>query len=476
MADTAICPPPQQPRGKLALLNRTFGRPFRHRASLKTAPGTSSSSQSPASALPRVHGSVGAKGSASSSNHMTPAPASAPSAARASPGLTSLGGRVDEWEAIRLAERDFVLAHDTSNTDIWYLVDVGWLSEWKRFVSQAGPLPGALRSEALIDRRTGRPKPGLLPIHHYRGVNAEVWTFWAQRYGGGPPVRRRRLDLYAPPVDDVPVFPETPVALPGHTATSCLTPVVLPQALTPERPEKAPESPEKVRASWRHFGSLRTSRSSTRRSGSSCFSTRSGTTSTTASGGASGSRTDSATSEEGSPSSDSGGWVFFVKECNACIVSQPMDGSCLFHSLSYGLDDETDAASLRLEISTFIAENPDLAIAGTALRDWVKFDSGGGVDAYAADVAGGTWGGGIEMEVFARLKKTHVHVYEATQGGYRRICCFDGGTKATRTLSVLYRERGSHGMEHYDALLVDNSAGQWLPRSSFESPGAPGGA
>jgi len=271
-----------------------------------------------------------------------------------------------------------------------------------------------------------------------------------QRYGGGPPIRRRKLDLYAAPIDAVEPMPETP---PPSTSASSL------------------ESPDKARAPAKQFfGSLRSSKTPARRPYTNTPA-RTATPST-------GSRAEPIgleSCDEANLGGDSSGSVFFVREQNGCIVSQPPDGSCLFHSLSFGLDDGSDAASSRLEISTFIAENPDLAIAGTALKDWVKFDSGGGVDAYAADIAGGTWGGGIEMEVFVRLKGVNVHVYEGCLGGYRRICCFDGGPKASRIVNVLYRERGSRGMEHYDALLLGEAAGQWLPRSNFE-PGASGGA
>jgi hypothetical protein len=40
------------------------------------------------------------------------------------------------------------------------------------------------------------------------------------------------------------------------------------------------------------------------------------------------------------------------------VVSQPPDGSCLFHSMSYGLQDGSHASSLRREIMCFIERNP----------------------------------------------------------------------------------------------------------------------
>jgi hypothetical protein len=39
----------------------------------------------------------------------------------------------------------------------------------------------------------------------YRGVNESLWNFWHERYGGGPAVPRKSLDLYGPPpAADVP--------------------------------------------------------------------------------------------------------------------------------------------------------------------------------------------------------------------------------------------------------------------------------
>eukprot|EP00927_Polykrikos_kofoidii_P022939 TRINITY_DN21274_c0_g1_i2.p1 TRINITY_DN21274_c0_g1~~TRINITY_DN21274_c0_g1_i2.p1 ORF type:complete len:441 (+),score=64.96 TRINITY_DN21274_c0_g1_i2:28-1323(+) len=431
MAETAMCPTPApQPLGKLALLNRTLAWSFQRRgrwasAAVGAGGSSSSSSQAQASALPRVANSNMAP-KAPPPCATTPVPA--PNTRRA---RSSCRAVADEWESRRIAEREFVLAHDTSNTDMWFLVDVVWLNDWKRFVMQGGAPPGPLRPDVLMDRRTGRPRPGMEPILDYRGVNADVWSYWLDRYGGGPPLRRRKVDLYARPVEDSvsPMVAAPPVS---HAAVAAAPPV-----------------------------------SERRASGVSTRAVAPGTTGRHDHGNTDG--------DDGNCAAGGDATVFFVKEANARIVSQPPDGSCLFHSLSFGLGDGSDAAALRLEISTFIAENPDLRIAGTALKDWVRFDSGGGVDAYAADVAGGTWGGGIEMEVFVRLKVVNVHVYEACTGGYRRICCFDAGPKAQRTLTVLYRERGSRGMEHYDALILGDSCGQWLPRTCVE-PGAPGGA
>ena len=59
---------------------------------------------------------------------------------------------------------------------------------------------------------------------------------------------------------------------------------------------------------------------------------------------------------------------------SARVVRQPGDGSCLFHSMAYGLGG-TSASSLRREIADWIAANPRLEIAETPVSDWVRWDS-----------------------------------------------------------------------------------------------------
>ena len=77
---------------------------------------------------------------------------------------------------------------------------------------------------------------------------------------------------------------------------------------------------------------------------------------------------------------------------HAKIVPQAGDGSCLFHSLSFGLKDGSDAHSLRLEISTFIHTHPHTLICDTPLSDWVKWDSSIKCAEYAKRMKNGSWG------------------------------------------------------------------------------------
>lgn len=132
----------------------------------------------------------------------------------------------------------------------------------------------------------------------------------------------------------------------------------------------------------------------------------------------------------------------------ARVIRQPGDGSCLFHSMAYGLK-EGSAHSLRQEIAKFIEVSPSMKIAGDTLEEWVRWDSRSSVGQYARRMACGGWGGGIEMAACSHLKRVNVHVYESRGGGYefKRISCFDS-PGANRTIHVLYQ-----GGVHYDALL-----------------------
>jgi hypothetical protein len=175
---------------------------------------------------------------------------------------------------------------------------------------------------------------------------------------------------------------------------------------------------------------------------------------------------ESASSEDGSPPSPpqdilrlesvkktpKDGKVFIARH-SSHEVRQPADGSCLFHALSYGLNDGTSARRLRREICQHMKDNPDMEIASMALQDWIQFDTGRSVRRYVEKMAAGAEGGGIEMEVFTRLKGMSVHVYERCSGGYRRIGFFNAGLESKGDVHVLYRKR-----MHYDSLVLDSHA------------------
>jgi len=139
---------------------------------------------------------------------------------------------------------------------------------------------------------------------------------------------------------------------------------------------------------------------------------------------------------------------------NANMIRQPGDGSCLFHSLCFGLSrggiSQMAASELRREIARFIERNPQREISGDTLEEWVRWDAKSTVSAYAKRMAVSGWGGGIEMAACSLLKKVNVHVYECRRRGeFERISCFDSPEPTKKTINVLYQ-----GGMHYDALLV----------------------
>jgi hypothetical protein len=140
-----------------------------------------------------------------------------------------------------------------------------------------------------------------------------------------------------------------------------------------------------------------------------------------------------------------------VPSHSARVISQPGDGSCLFHSLTYGLSrfslSHGSASSLRQEVCRFIREHPETRICDTTIKDWVKYDSSGSVQSYADKMSGSAWGGGIEMAVVTLMRRVNVHVYESSRAGYKRISTFDVGSD--KTVSVLYQ-----GRMHFDAIII----------------------
>lgn len=136
---------------------------------------------------------------------------------------------------------------------------------------------------------------------------------------------------------------------------------------------------------------------------------------------------------------------------SARVIRQPGDGSCLFHSLNYGLAGGSTAQSLRREIASFVQQNPSLQIAGDTLEEWVRWDANSSPSDYARKMAVSGWGGGIEMAACSLLKNVNVHVYENVGRGcgaeFKRISCFDS-PNAMKTIHVLYQ-----GGVHYDALV-----------------------
>lgn len=149
--------------------------------------------------------------------------------------------------------------------------------------------------------------------------------------------------------------------------------------------------------------------------------------------------------KKGDAGGDAGG-QFILK--TARVIPQPGDGSCLFHSISYGLRG-SNATDLRAQIADFIAKNPDLEVAGNPIRDWVLWDSGMDVKSYAKTMrTGSKWGGAVEIAVCAQLKGIGIHIYERGSKGFARISTF-GEDSSGNIVNIHYG-----GRVHYDALQV----------------------
>eukprot|EP00929_Paragymnodinium_shiwhaense_P078254 TRINITY_DN4052_c0_g1_i1.p1 TRINITY_DN4052_c0_g1~~TRINITY_DN4052_c0_g1_i1.p1 ORF type:complete len:488 (-),score=152.03 TRINITY_DN4052_c0_g1_i1:92-1555(-) len=135
---------------------------------------------------------------------------------------------------------------------------------------------------------------------------------------------------------------------------------------------------------------------------------------------------------------------------NAKLVPQPGDGSCLFHSLAYGLR-SISADALRAEIADYIASHPETSVAGNPIKDWVLWDSGTDVKTYAGTMRSGSrWGGAVELAVCAQLKSVCVHVYERGSRGFARISAFGDAASSGSGRRIVNLHYG--GRVHYDAL------------------------
>jgi hypothetical protein len=108
----------------------------------------------------------------------------------------------------RLEEKEVAALDSTtliSKGQHWYLIHSEWLRAWHLFKQDDVP-PGPISNHALLDEHS-QPLKHLRKAYHYRGVNQQVWDYFYQRYGGGPPIIRDCIDIYAPvqcPLESVP--------------------------------------------------------------------------------------------------------------------------------------------------------------------------------------------------------------------------------------------------------------------------------
>ena len=133
------------------------------------------------------------------------------------------------------------------------------------------------------------------------------------------------------------------------------------------------------------------------------------------------------------------------------VVPQPRDGSCLFHSLAYGLTRthtiDVNANRLRFEIGLFIGKFPHFQVADSPISDWIEWSCKTDAKTYAKSIAWtDRWGGGIELAVCSHLFNVNIHVYQREGTTFRCISSF-GNAVSENTINVLYV-----GRSHYDAL------------------------
>jgi hypothetical protein len=96
---------------------------------------------------------------------------------------------------------------------VWYIINADWINEWKSFVfnkaspkleqnspnREIGTLPPGPISNQRLFTDPKNPlvlKKNLKPVAHYRGVNEKVWLAYLRIYGGGPPIMRKKLNIY----------------------------------------------------------------------------------------------------------------------------------------------------------------------------------------------------------------------------------------------------------------------------------------
>jgi len=102
-------------------------------------------------------------------------------------------------------EHDTINKIDIKRLDIgeyWYLIDTYWLRKWQAYLNSSDsnePHPGPISNHSLL-KKDGTPKLYLQKLDHYKGAHPQVWNYLFSIYGGGPPIIRNVIDIYAAPV------------------------------------------------------------------------------------------------------------------------------------------------------------------------------------------------------------------------------------------------------------------------------------
>ena len=150
------------------------------------------------------------------------------------------------------------------------------------------------------------------------------------------------------------------------------------------------------------------------------------------------------------------------------LIRQKPDGSCLYHSFAHGLlvltGIERGAKPLRSALAEWARRHgPRMRIAGSSLRQWLHWETGGSetLETYVERQVVSGWGGVVEIIAMANEFKLPVQVWipenasvvaRTGRGRFRRTAVFepDGGC-AGKALNV-----ARLGSVHYDYLELDD--------------------
>ena len=163
-------------------------------------------------------------------------------------------------------------------------------------------------------------------------------------------------------------------------------------------------------------------------------------------------------------------------EVQGRVIRQPGDGSCLFHSLAFGLGHTFEQATssqpwnflsrlvrpsnglqLRSAIADWIDNHYMVEFNSRQIGEWIRMDSHQSVHDYTNRLRSGLWGGAIEILAYTHLYHANVRVYEKVSGRQNQfslISSFDSQFPAAPgdvpiTVNIVYQ-----GRVHYDALVL----------------------
>lgn len=133
----------------------------------------------------------------------------------------------------------------------------------------------------------------------------------------------------------------------------------------------------------------------------------------------------------------------------------PGDGSCMFHAVGRHTGHSVEA--LRTLSSNLVRQRAHHDMNGMQLEQWIQFETGLDVDAYARAIHSHMWGGLLELTLLAEELQRPIVVYAAPGDVSRRttahkIMTIDApftSEQCPQPIYLLY----SHGGNHYDALV-----------------------